>query len=105
MVVVALAVPSSRAAAEPDQSCTGNKPGRYDVKIDSAPHGAVIRIGGKACEPTGVTPWAGKLDDRDYTVHLQAQGYQDAVRTLQVKKERKQQLLFVPLVKKRDTPN
>jgi hypothetical protein len=85
-------------------ACPGNKPGRYAVKIDSAPAGAAIFINDKACPVVGVTPWEGKLNAGDYTIILEAPGYEPATKPLKVAKVRKTQELFVPLVKKLDPP-
>src|ERR1700751_4852830 len=75
------------------------KTGRYSVKIDSAPQGAPIYLGDKTCQ-IGVTPWEGKLNKGDYTVIVETPGYETASRPFRVAAVRKQQELFVPLVKK-----
>ncbi|HSS01466.1 MAG TPA: PEGA domain-containing protein [Kofleriaceae bacterium] len=90
--------------AHAQANCPGNKPGRFAVKIDSAPQGAAVYINDKACPPVGVTPWEGKLNNGDYTVILEAPGYDMASRPLKVAKVRKTQEMFVPLVKKLDPP-
>ncbi|HEX2686891.1 MAG TPA: PEGA domain-containing protein, partial [Kofleriaceae bacterium] len=74
------------------------------MKIDSAPQGAAIFINDKSCPPIGVTPWSGKLNAGDYTVILEAPGYDMATRPFKVAKVRKAQEMFVPLVKKLDPP-
>ncbi|HET7505986.1 MAG TPA: PEGA domain-containing protein, partial [Kofleriaceae bacterium] len=74
------------------------------MKIDSAPQGAAIYINDKSCPAVGVTPWAGKLNNGDYTVIVEAPGYEQATRPFKVAKVRKAQELFVPLVKKLDPP-
>jgi hypothetical protein len=79
------------------------KTGRYSVKIDSAPPGAPIYIGDKTCQ-IGVTPWAGKLNKATYTVIIETPGYETATKQFVVAALRKQQELFVPLVKKADPP-
>jgi PEGA domain len=79
------------------------KTGRYSVKIDSAPPGAPIYVGDKTCQ-VGVTPWEGKLNKATYTVIIEAPGYETATKTFVVAALRKQQELFVPLVKKADPP-
>jgi len=79
------------------------KTGRYSVKIDSAPPGAPIYIGDKTCQ-VGVTPWEGKLNKATYTVIIETPGYETATKTFAVAALRKQQELFVPLVKKADPP-
>ncbi|HEY0251109.1 MAG TPA: PEGA domain-containing protein, partial [Kofleriaceae bacterium] len=79
------------------------KSGRYSVKIDSAPPGAQIYIGDKSCQ-IGVTPWEGKLNKATYTVIVETPGYETATKTFAVAALRKQQELFVPLVKKADPP-
>jgi len=79
------------------------KTGRYSVKIDSAPQGAPIYIGDKSCQ-IGTTPWEGKLNKGDYQVIIDTPGYEPATRTFKVAALRKQQELFVPLIKKADPP-
>ncbi|HET9986887.1 MAG TPA: PEGA domain-containing protein [Kofleriaceae bacterium] len=79
------------------------KTGRYSVKIDSAPPGAPIYIGDKTCQ-VGVTPWEGKLNKATYTVIIETPGYETATKQFVVGALRKQQELFVPLVKKADPP-
>src|ERR1043165_5788384 len=91
-------------AAYAQANCPGNSAGRFAVKIDAAPQGAAVYINDKACPPVGVTPWEGKLNNGDYTVILEAPGYDMASRPLKVAKVRKTQEMFVPLVKKLDPP-
>ncbi|MDB4963287.1 MAG: hypothetical protein JWP01_3286 [Myxococcales bacterium] len=86
------------------QSCPAQKTGKYAVKIDSAPQGATIFIGDKACGAIGVTPWTGKLINGSFTVTIEAAGYDPAIKTFAVAKVRKTQELFVPLVKKQEPP-
>ena len=74
------------------------------MKIDSAPPGAAIYINDRACPAIGVTPWEGKLNNGDYTVIIEAPGYDLATRPFKVAKVRKAQEMFVPLVKKLDPP-
>lgn len=94
----------SPSAAHAQANCPGNKPGRFAVKIDSAPQGAAVYINDKACPAVGVTPWEGKLNNGDYTVIVEAPGYDLATRPLKVAKVRKTQEMFVPLIKKLDPP-
>ena len=79
------------------------KTGRYAVKIDSAPQGAPIYIGDKTCQ-IGVTPWEGKLNKGTYSVIIETPGYEPATKDFKVAALRKEQELFVPLVKKADPP-
>lgn len=79
------------------------KTGRYSVKIDSAPQGAPIYIGDKSCQ-IGTTPWQGKLNKGDYQVIIDTPGYEPATKPFHVAALRKQQELFVPLIKKADPP-
>ena len=75
------------------------------VKIDSAPQGAAIYINDKSCQPIGTTPWTGKLPKGDYTIIIEATGYDSASRPFKVINTRSQnQELFVPLVKKAEPP-
>ena len=75
----------------------------YSVKIDSAPEGAPIYINDKTCQ-LGTTPWQGKLPKGDYTVIIDTPGYQTETRPFHVYAVRRQQPLFVPLIKKPDPP-
>src|SRR5262245_18977262 len=100
LVALAASSPAHAQAA----NCPGNKPGRFAVKIDSAPQGAAVFINDKACPAVGVTPWEGKLNNGDYTVILEAPGYDMATRPLKVARVRKTQEMFVPLVKKLEPP-
>lgn len=81
------------------------KPGRYSysVKIDSAPQGAPIYVGDKTCQ-LGTTPWEGKLNKGDYQIIIDTPGYEPATKSFHVAALRKQQELFVPLIKKADPP-
>lgn len=89
------------ATTEAQPGC-GGKPGRYKLKIDSAPPGATIFLT-EGC-PLGVTPWAGGLDAGSYTLTLKLPGYEVAVRSFKVGKTRRIQELFVPMVKKVEDP-
>ncbi|MFT3693285.1 MAG: PEGA domain-containing protein [Kofleriaceae bacterium] len=97
LAMVVLAALCATAAAD----CP--KTGRYSVKIDSSPPGAQIYIGDKNCQ-IGVTPWEGKLNKASYTVIVETPGYETATKTFAVAALRKQQELFIPLVKKADPP-
>lgn len=94
---------SSLASAQ--TTCPQAKSGRkYKVKVDSAPPGATVYVGGKECGPTGVTPWAGTLPAGSTTVLVELEGYVPATKPFTVKRARAVQELFVPLVKKADPP-
>lgn len=101
-LLLALGVSASTAHAQ--ANCPGNKPGRFAVKVDSAPQGAAVYINDKSCPAVGVTPWTGKLNNGDYTVIIEAPGYDQATRPFKVARVRRAQELFVPLVKKVDPP-
>lgn len=101
---VLLALAASPAASA-DPACISPKPGRYKLKVDSAPPGATVYINSKSCPPVGVTPWAGKLAAGKYTLILEAPGYEEATRPLKVAKVRKVQEFFVPLIKKVPAPS
>lgn len=94
LLAMAFSIGTARA-----QSCP-QATGRYKVKIDSAPAGATVYLGSKQCPPVGVTPWSGSLGKGDFTVVLEAPGYEPAQRPFKVAAVRKVQELFVPLIKK-----
>lgn len=84
--------------------CDAAKNGKFKVKIDSAPQGAAIYVNTKDCPAVGVTPWDGSLNAADYTIIVEAPGYESASKPFKIGKLRKTQELFVPLVKKQDPP-
>jgi hypothetical protein len=96
-ILLALAATTGSAHA---QSCPGSKPGKYKVKIDSAPQGATVYIESKQCPAVGVTPWSGALGKGDFTVIIEASGYEPATRSFKVAAVRKVQELFVPMTKR-----
>src|SRR5688572_16081889 len=97
-LAVLLAVVFSSGSAHA-QSCPAAT-GRYKVKIDSAPAGATVYLGSKQCAPVGNTPWSGSLGKGDFTVIIEAQGYEPAQRVFKVAAVRKVQELFVPLTRR-----
>jgi hypothetical protein len=105
-LTLVLAVAAWSRTAHAQANCPGVDPKhtRYAVKIDSAPQGAAIYINNKSCPPVGVTPWDGKLNAGDYTVLLEAPGYDPASRPFKVARLRRAQELFAPLVKKAEPP-
>jgi hypothetical protein len=85
--------------------CALTKPGRtqYSVKIDSTPAGAAVYINDKSCQ-VGVTPWDGKLNNADYTVIVEAPGFEPATQTFKVARQPTLQVLRVTLVAKSEPP-
>jgi hypothetical protein len=81
------------------QNCPAQKPGRYSVKIDSAPQGAAVYIGEKSCGPVGNTPWTGKLNKGDVPVIIEIAGYAPETKTFKVAAVRKVQNMFVSLTR------
>jgi len=77
---------------------------KYKVRIDSAPPGATVYLGRKDCGPVGVTPWAGRVHNGTYTVIVELEGYDPAQREFKIVRSRREQSLFVPLVKKQAPP-
>src|ERR1043165_2447874 len=103
LVILSLVTLGMLAAAAFAQPCPNQTPGRYPVKIDSAPQGAKVYIGDKTCL-VGTTPWTGKLARATHPVIIETDGYESMPRTFPVAAVRKTQELFVPLVKKADPP-
>src|SRR5690349_20253882 len=83
--------------------CPTTTPGKYPVKIESSPPGANVYINDKSCM-IGTTPWSGKLGAGENAVIVELAGYETATKTFKVARSRKEQPLFVPLVKKADPP-
>ncbi len=87
------------------QTCPQAKSGRkYKIKVDSAPPGATVYLGGKECGPSGTTPWSGTAVVGTYNVLVELEGYNPSNKTLTVKRVRAVQELFVPMIKKLDPP-
>ncbi len=103
-ILLALGFMLFGATASHAAPCDAAKNGKFKVKIDSAPQGAAIYVNTKDCPAVGVTPWDGSLKDGDYTIIVEAPGYEPANKAFKVGKLRKTQELFVPLVKKQDPP-
>src|SRR5437899_5171642 len=103
LVVLSIVTLGMLAAAAFAQPCPNQTPGRFPVKINSAPQGAKVYIGDKTCM-VGTTPWTGKLAKATHTVVIEADGYEPMTRTFPVAALHKTQELFVPLVKKADPP-
>jgi len=95
-----LLVTAAIAAPPP---CPNTKPGKYPVKIESSPAGATVYIGDKSCS-VGTTPWSGKLTNGDNSVIVELAGYEVTTKSFKVVRSRKEQQLFVPLVKKAEPP-
>jgi hypothetical protein len=106
LTLLLLALAGLASTAHAQANCPGTNPqrGRYAVKIDSAPPGAAIYLNDKSCPSLGVTPWTGKLNAGDYTVILEAPGYDPANKPFKVGRLRKAQELFVPMIKKAEPP-
>jgi hypothetical protein len=105
-LVVAGAAAVALAARDAAAACYAPKAGyvQYSVKVDSAPQGAAVYVNDRSCPAVGVTPWEGKLNFGDYTIIVEAPGYDAATRPMKIAKTRKLQDLFVPLVKKANPP-
>jgi hypothetical protein len=95
LVSLVCAMHSAHAA-----DCSAIKSGKFKVKIDSAPQGAAVYINGKDCPAVGVTPYEGSLNAGDFSVTIEAPGYEPATRPFKIARLRKTQELFVPLAKK-----
>src|SRR5690349_19372979 len=98
LVVLSLVTLGMLATAALAAPCPTTTPGKYAVKIDSAPQGAQVYINDKTCL-VGNTPWSGKLAKGTHTVIIEATGYEPMNRQFTVAAVRKTQELFVPLVK------
>ena len=105
LLLGALALFSSAGTAHAQAACPQAKAGtKYKVKIESAPPGATVYLGGKECGAVGVTPWSGTLAAGDTTVLVELDGYNPESKPLKVARSRTGTSLFVPLIKKNDPP-
>jgi hypothetical protein len=84
--------------------CPPNKPGRtQQVIIESTPRGAAVYINDKSCQ-VGLTPWQGKLNYADYTVIIEAPGFEPVTQTFKVAWHSTPQVLSLTLVAKPEPP-
>lgn len=87
--------------AQAQQVPRPNRKGRkYKVRIDSAPQQAAIYLDDEKYGIVGYTPWSGNLQKGNWKVIIKKDGYEDATRTIQVKRTRRTQETFMPMVKK-----
>ncbi len=73
---------------------------KYRVKIDSAPQRAAIYLDDKKFGIVGYTPWSGRLPRGTWKVILELKGYEVATKSIYVRRTRRTQETFIPLVKK-----
>ena len=99
----ALATVVLLATAAGAAPCPNQTPGKYPVKIDSAPPGASIYINDKSCM-IGTTPWSGKLGAGQTSIIVELAGYEVVTKSAKIVKSRKTQNVFIPLTKKADPP-
>ncbi|MCX5744554.1 MAG: PEGA domain-containing protein [Proteobacteria bacterium] len=96
------ALVSLRTAAA---DCTATKGAKYKVKIDSAPPGAIVYTNKDKPNCTvGTTPWTGNLNAGEWTITIEAPGYEPYAKVFKVAKVRAQQDLFAPLVRLPNPP-
>ncbi len=100
-LVVGVAVfASSVGVATAQQVPRPRKKGRkYKVRIDSAPQQAAIYLDDEKYGIVGYTPWTGSLQSGDWKLIIKKDGYEDATRVVSVKRTRRTQETFMPLVK------
>lgn len=92
---------SAAAEAQSQQIPRPTKKGRkYSVRIDSAPQQAAIYLDDEKYGIVGYTPWTGKIQSGDWKLIIKKDGYEEAIRTISVKRTRRTQETFMPLIKK-----
>lgn len=100
-VFVAVALVSAPAFAQPSSWTGPRKKGRkYKVRIDSAPQQAAIYLENESYGIVGYTPWNGRLAKGTWKLILKKDGYELGTRSITVKRSRRVQESFVPLVRK-----
>ncbi|MCP4443871.1 MAG: PEGA domain-containing protein [Myxococcales bacterium] len=88
------------ASAQQQQVPRPKRKGRkYKVRIDSAPQQAAIYLDDEKYGIVGYTPWSGRIQSGDWKVIIKKDGYEDATRVVSVKRTRRTQETFMPLVK------
>ena len=92
-----LGLVSARTAAA---DCAATKGGKYKVKIDTAPPGAIVYTNkDKANCTVGTSPWTGNLNAGEWTITVELAGYVTQEKVIKVARVRTEQDTFVPLVK------
>ncbi len=84
------------AQLEPRPKKRGRK---YRVRIDSAPQRAAVYLDDKKYGIVGYTPWEGRLQKGNWLVIIEADGYKETQKTIRVRRTRRLQETFIPLVK------
>lgn len=102
VVGIAVLVSSVEVAdAQQQQVPRPKRKGRkYKVRIDSAPQQAAIYLDDEKYGIVGYTPWSGRIQSGDWKVIIKKDGYEDATRVVSVKRTRRTQETFMPLVKR-----
>lgn len=98
-VLILVSVPAVDAGAQvvprPD------KPGRkYRVRIDSAPQQAAVYLDDEKYGIVGYTPWSGRIERGQWKIILKKDGYEIATRVVDIKRTRRVQEIFMPMVKR-----
>jgi hypothetical protein len=63
-------------------ACMKDRKGKHTLKIDSAPQGATVYIGDKACGVVGYTPWAGLINAGAALVLVEKDGFAPTTRNV-----------------------
>lgn len=97
MVFTVVAESQVQAQQVPRPKKKGRK---YKVRIDSAPQQAAIYLDDEKYGIVGYTPWSGRLEKGDWKVIIKKDGYEVATRVIQVKRTRRSQETFMPMIKR-----
>lgn len=100
-VIAAVAVLSFVGSAEAQRVKRPGKRGRYyKVRIDSSPQQAAIYLDDEKAGIVGYTPWDGRLQKGSWKVIIKKDGWETQTKQITVRRTRRVQETFVPLVKK-----
>ncbi len=94
------AVPSKSALAQSSNPRLKTRHTKYKVRIDSAPQKAAIYLDDKSYGIVGYTPWSGRLPKGSWKVIYELENYETLEKTIEVRRTRRTQEFFAPLVKK-----
>ncbi len=85
--------------------CAATKGGKYKVKIDTSPPGAIVYTNkDKANCTVGTSPWTGNLNAGEWTITVEAPGYVSQEKVIKVARVRTEQDTFIPMVKLPNPP-
>ena len=99
LVLVSWMAPTESFAQPSSWTGQKRKGRKYRVRIDSAPQQAAVYLEDESHGIVGYTPWSGRLAKGNWKIILKKDGYRTEIRPLTVKRTRRRQETFIPMVR------